>query len=260
MKEISFVSFNVRLSIAEDGINSFIHRSGAMLTKIKKESPDIIGFQEVYPDCADFFTENLPEYHYIYNRRNNDLTGEGLLMAVKKELFYILGADYFWMSETPDIPASRFEDQSGCPRITQCITIQDKQTAKIFRIYNTHLDHIGDKARIEGIKCLLKYAKRRDEIFPAPIFLMGDFNAFPDSETILYCNNYKEMPIADLTADIPVTFHDFGKRLPNNGVKIDYIYTNKEFLKNKISGEIWDDVKDGIYLSDHYPVVVKILL
>ena len=260
MTETSIVSFNVRLCIADDGINSFIHRSGAMLSKIKKESPDIIGFQEVYPECADFFTENLPEYHFVYNRRNADLRGEGVLMAVKKDLFYIYGADYFWMSETPDVPASRFEDQSDCPRITQCVTIQAKESGKIFRVYNAHLDHIGDQARIEGIKCLLDYAKKRNEILPAPLFLLGDFNALPDSETITYCNKYKEIPITDLTEDIPFTFHNFGKFLPDKAVKIDYIYTNKEFLKNKVSAEIWDDEKDGIFLSDHYPVVVKILL
>lgn len=258
MKEIKIVSFNVRLSIADDGINSFLHRSGAMLQKIKAELPEIIGFQEVYPDCADFFTDNLPEYHFIYNRRNNDLTGEGLLMAVKKSLFYVLAADYFWMSETPRVPASRFEDQSDCPRLTQCVTIQDKATAKVFRVYNTHLDHIGDEARIEGIKCLLEYAKLQDKIMPAPLFLMGDFNAFPDSETIAFCNNCKDIPLTDLTADIPVSFHKFGTRLPDNGVKIDYIYADKGTAKNKVSATVWDDEAHGIYLSDHYPVVVTI--
>ncbi|MBE6740659.1 MAG: endonuclease/exonuclease/phosphatase family protein [Ruminococcaceae bacterium] len=260
MREITIVCFNVRISKADDGINSFVHRSGAMLAKLKKENPDIIGFQEVLPDCADFLMNNMPEYYFIYNRRNEDLTGEGLMVAIKKDLFYILGADYFWLSETPNIPATRFADQSGCPRITQCITIQDKKTAKIYRIYNTHLDHIGDVARIKGIKCLLESAAKCNVTAPAPIFLMGDFNALPDSETITYCNKYKEIPITDLTEDIPFTFHNFGKFLPDKAVKIDYIYTNKEFLKNKVSAEIWDDEKDGIFLSDHYPVVVKILL
>lgn len=258
MKEIKIVSFNIRLCVADDGINSFTHRSGAILSKIKTELPEIIGFQEVFPDCADFLIENLPEYHFIFNRRNEDLTGEGLLIAVKKKDFYVLASDYFWMSKTPRVPASRFEDQSGCPRITQCVTVQSKEDNKLLRIYNTHLDHIGDKARIEGIKCLLEYAKQQEEIISAPMFLMGDLNAVPDSETISYCNNYKEIPLTDLTDNIPFTFHDFGKRLPNDGVKIDYIYTNKALAKNKVDAVVWDDVTHGIYLSDHYPVVVEI--
>ena len=36
MKDISIVSFNVRQSVVDDGINSFIHRSGAMLEKFCK--------------------------------------------------------------------------------------------------------------------------------------------------------------------------------------------------------------------------------
>lgn len=260
MKEVSIVSFNIRLAIADDGINSFIHRSGAIISKIRKEEPDIIGFQEVYAECADFLIENLPEYHFIFSRRNADLLGEGLLTAVKKELFYIISADYFWLSETPRVPASRFEDQSDCPRIAQCVTVQSKETGVAFMVYNTHLDHIGDEARIEGIKCLMAYAKLQQKLMPTPLFLLGDFNAFPDSETIKYCNEYEEIELVELTEDIPVTFHNFGKKLPDDGVKIDYIYTNRPLIKNKISAEVWDDVKDGIYLSDHYPVVVKIMI
>lgn len=258
MQEIKIVCFNVRLSIADDGVNSFIHRSGAILSKIKTEKPEIIGFQEVFAECADFLIDNLPEYHFIFNRRNEDLTGEGLLLAVKKSLFYVISADYFWLSETPRVPASRFEDQSDCPRITQCIVLQNKTDDKVIRVYNTHLDHIGDEARIEGIKCLLEHANLQNKLTPAPLFIMGDFNAFPDSKTISYCNSYKEIPLTDLTDDIPVTFHNFGKRLPAEGIKIDYIYCNEEISKNKISATVWDDETHGIYLSDHYPVAVKI--
>jgi len=260
MKKIKIVTFNLRTYFSEDGINNFIHRGAAILNKIKAELPHIICFQEAVAETAEFLTENLPEYQIILNRRNPDLTGEGLATAVLKSDFYILSNDFFWLSNTPRVPGSRFSEQSKCPRVTQCIIIQNKLNAELFRIYNVHLDHRSESAKILGIKCLMEYAIKQNEILPAPLFLLGDFNSLPGSETIKYCNNYKDIEICDLTAGIPFTFHGFGRLLPDDGKKIDYIYTNKEVSCKNYSSAIWSDEADGIYLSDHYPVCVTIEL
>ena len=52
------------------------------------------------------------------------------------------------------------------------------------------------------------------------------------------------------TKEIPSTFHDYGKR----GVKIDYIYVTEELKHAFLASDIWADEREGIYLSDHYPV------
>ena len=113
-----------------------------------------------------------------------------------------------------------------------------------------HLDHISDEARIEGIKLILDRAAKEREYEDIPLIIGGDFNAYPDSETIRYCNEYDKIELHDITDKIGATFHDFGSA----AVKIDYIYVTKDILPYVKSTGIWDDSNAGIYLSDHYPV------
>lgn len=255
MKRFDIVTFNLRIFVENDGINNFTNRRNAIIKKIKSHLPLVICFQEAEAESTEFLMENLPEYNIIFNRRNSDLTGEGLATAVLKSDFYILSSDFFWLSDTPRVPGSRFAEQSKLPRITQCLLIQDKKDNKIFRILNTHLDHRKEAAKIFGIKCLLEYAKKQQEFLPSPLFLAGDFNSLPDSEVIKFCKN---SGIFDLTTDIPVTFHKFGELLHDNGIKIDYIFASKEIACKSYSTNFWDDNQDGVFLSDHYPVCVTI--
>ena len=257
MEKLKMVSFNLRISFADDGINSFRHRCGSIIKKIKSELPDIICFQEASDESTDFLTENLPDYNFIFNKRNADFSGEGLLTAVLKHTFYVLGADFFWMSPTPNKPGSRYQEQSNCPRITQCILIQSKSDGKLLRLYNVHLDHKSNTARIHGIHSLLAHAQKQNAVHPAPLVIMGDFNAQPNTETINYCHTFKDIQLTDLTDNLTASFHDFGKLLPDRAIKIDYIFSDNQMSKSKITSYIWDVNSDGIYLTDHYPICVE---
>ena len=120
----------------------------------------------------------------------------------------------------------------------------------MIRLYNIHLDHISDAARIEGIRCVFEKMDEFNRKLPLPSLVLGDYNAYPDSETISFCNDYKTPAMFDATEEIPVTFHNFGKC----GVKIDYIYVTEELKRARVASGIWEDEREGIYLSDHYPV------
>ena len=65
----------------------------------------------------------------------------------------------YWLSETPYVPASRYAEQSICPRICNEALFEDLETGKVFRIVNTHLDHIGAQARILGLRQILEKLK-----------------------------------------------------------------------------------------------------
>ncbi|MBR5453811.1 MAG: endonuclease/exonuclease/phosphatase family protein [Clostridia bacterium] len=255
---LKIVSFNLRCSYEGDGVNSFIHRAGSILDKINSEQPDIICAQEAVPSHVKFLRKNLTDYITIYNGRNADFGGEGLGLLIKKSRINLIGLDFFWLSETPYVPASRFAEQSGCPRICQVAMLQIDGTDKIFYVYNNHLDHKSDSARILGIRQVLERVKADNERMPFPLFILGDFNATPDSETIQYCYNYKPVELVDHTTHIPTTFHRHGTL--DYDEKIDYIFTDKATAPKVKSVEAWDDVLNGIYLSDHYPVSMTVEL
>ena len=255
---MKIVTFNLRNVWMKDGINAFVHRAGSILDKIDTEAPDIICFQECIEKLRDFLTAHLPDYDFHYHGRNDDFCGEGLAFALKKSTVELISTDRFWLSPTPFVPGSRFEDQSQYPRICQVIMARTKADNKIFRVYNNHLDHISDKARILGITTVMEKIKEDFERYNCPVFILGDFNATPDSEPIAYCNGYEAFPITDLTDSLEITFHAYGKF--EEACKIDYIYCDRETAKNPHSISVWDDELAGIYLSDHYPICLSIEL
>jgi len=254
---LKIVSFNLRCVWDGDGVNCFPNRAAGILLKIWAEKPDVIGFQEGTEENVAFLRENLKGYDIIYNQRNADFGGEGLAVAVRTETVTLLGVDFFWLSETPDVPGSRYAIQSECPRICQCLLFKKNDTKQLFRVYNNHLDHISDSARILGIKQVMeRVAQDSTKFGTVPGFILGDFNAEPGSETIEYCDNYKPYPIKDLTAGMEGTFHDFGRL--EQPVKIDFIYTDAKTAEKPYTVTRWMDERCGVYLSDHYPVCLEI--
>lgn len=251
------VTFNLRTTVPDDKINNFIHRVGGILEKIAAEKPDVIAFQEMTDKSERFLSAHLKDYTVFFNKRCADLSGEGLGIAVKRERLSLIGLDGFWLSPTPRIPGSRFEVQSPYPRVCQCALLQCRESGKVFRIYNVHLDHISHAARIEGIRCLLNYARQRHNELKTPFFMLGDFNAEPESETIQFCDNQTEILVRDLAREggFDKTYHGFGLDAP---LYIDYIYADEKTAAAPHTVGRWDDEKDGVYLSDHYPLFVRI--
>ena len=257
MSSFKIVSFNFRCQWAPDldGINSGIHRIGSIINKTDTEKPDVIAFQEITQDSLSMLERVLTDYIFVGLFRNADYTGEGVFTALKKDTIHLIGLDTFWISPEPHTPASRFDGQSQFPRVCCCTTIRHKISGERMSIYNIHLDHIGELARIEGIKCVMNIAKENIKKLNIPMILLGDFNALPDSETIAFCDSYSDIPLFDITKDIKSSFHNFGRE---ESCKIDYIYVSTE-LKEKVKAvKIWDDEHSGIYLSDHYPVASEL--
>ncbi len=247
---MKIVTFNLRCGWNEDGINEFRARFGFIVEKIVNEAPDVICFQEVTERNLPFLERALPEYAFIYNGRNADHRGEGLATAYRSERLSLVSHDAFWTSDTPYVPGSRFPDQSFCPRVCQHLQLRRKDDGFIFRVYNVHMDHISEDARVHQAQFLVPFIEADSKAFPHPLLLMGDFNTTREKASYpLY-----RAALTDLTEGIGGTFHGYGKSDPV--YQIDFMFGSGEFAAAPYRAYRWDDCSNGIYLSDHYPVCV----
>ena len=161
----------------------------------------------------------------------------------------------FWLSPAPDIPGSRFYNQSIFHRICSFAVIKDKEKDFYMRVFNTHLDHIGENARDLGMRCLLEHINKPEKSFYLPIVLLGDFNERHASKALEAVRANKNQSLTDITSDFPVTYHDYyyGRKEDS---KIDYIFVSREF--KSMGAELWQDEFEGVYLSDHYLVSAQL--
>ena len=250
--KLKVFTFNVRYPTEQDGINCFDNRKEKILAVINEYAPDLIGFQEANDKSVGYLRSALTDYTVIGCGRNAEYRGEGTYIAFRTEVFQMIECKTFWLSPTPDVPASRYDaDQSTCPRVTTSALLKHKDAERPFRFINTHLDHKGARARVLEAKQIMEYVSTLN----VPCILTGDFNATPDTEEI----SLFAQKLTDATCNIAGTFHAY-KDIPlEEMIKIDYVFTDLPTDPNE-SFAIPDAHKDGIYISDHRPVCAFIEL
>lgn len=255
MTEIKVCSFNLRCDTPVDGINQFsAGRSDRVLELIRNEDPDIIGFQEATSSMCEWLRDNLTDYLVLGCGRGKDYKGESPAVAVKRKKIEVISFDTFWLSFTPNVPGSTFgADQSKCPRSATSLLIKADGSDELLRVCNTHLDHVGERARILGIAAVMQYLSK----FPEKFVLTGDFNAEPDSSVIGELNAWVHSgrKVRELTENVGGTYHGYGRL--ETPVKIDYIFSDADFDPEK-SATIAYPPQNGVYVSDHHPVVATL--
>ena len=118
----------------------------------------------------------------------------------------------------------------------------------------TRMDYAKISARLayvaQGLSQILQKLFQ-SRLFPdAPTVITGDMNAEPDSPEM---SALRTAPYQNVTAGTDVTYHGYGCGDPP--CAIDYILT-RGFDCERV--EKWTDCRDGVYLSDHYPVCAHI--
>lgn len=253
MSKLKVMSFNLRVeSPAHDGINDLPNRKGRILEAINSEAPDLIGFQEARDGVRAWLRDTLTDYVVVGCGRYAGYRGESAPLAFRKDKFEMVKMDTFWLSSTPKIPASTYEgsDQSDCPRIATAVVLKPIESDQLLLFINTHTDHLGSLSRTLASAQLLEYMSNSG----LRCVLTGDFNATPDTAEIKMITASKAFPMTDATSLLGPTFHAFGTIPEDKRVKIDYIFTNLPTDPSEAYA-LSDEPVDGIYISDHQPVV-----
>ena len=257
--EIGVMSFNMRYDRPDEGDLNWSVRRVRIEKLIAQQSPDIIGAQELLHHQYRYMDSVLVDYSSVGVARDDGREeGEYNPVFFRSDRFTALDSGTFWLSETPDEPGTLGWD-GACKRIATWVLLKDNEDGKELLAINTHLDHVGEVARREGILLLSeRIGQLRGE---RPVILTGDFNSTPDSEpiTLLLAQGYltHARDTAETVTGPEWSFSDFGRIPEAERTFIDYIFTGGCRV---LSHERLTDTIDGGLVSDHAPVYAVIQL
>lgn len=257
------------------GDTAWERRLPILINCLKKHTPDILGTQESFEFQTAAIAKEFPLWEAFgkgryYNvqaveprRPYEDLGGESCRILFDKSKFVLLDQGTFWHSDYPDSAGSRTW-ANELPRIVTWGKFQIKNSSKMFVVMNTHF-HWGEPYVENTARLIMR--KWREIAGNLPTILMGDFNLDPTSETHkLFCGETGATDIRgnfiDCWQALKKAETDAGTSNDFNGTKsksrIDWILVTPEFKVNTID-TIYDN-ENGVYPSDHYPVVATMRL
>lgn len=257
-ENIIVMSYNIRCGFCEDSssVNNWSYRKYLTAYLIHTHKPDLIGLQEAEMFQVNELIEMLDEYDwYGVSREDGKEKGESTAILYKKERFKPLTKQTLWLSETPELVSKGWD--AALNRTVTIIKFYDKFLNKEFYYANTHFDHVGEVARKESSRLIVNLLS--EYLVQYPIIFSGDLNYTSTSEgyKILSSKLIDAKAIAEKESGGNITFNGFGNDIqPDN--KIDFIFVND---KVKVLNHIVDTTLfNGLYPSDHYPVIGKLKL
>ena len=236
------------------------HRRDLVLDVIESTDADIIGLQEALEHQARAVCERMKAHRcYSVGRIDGKQAGEHCTLLYRADRFELVDEGTFWLCETPNKPGSKHPD-AACERISSWIRLTDKQNDnRQLLVVNMHWDHKGQQAREFAAQSVMDFlAKQQGD---AELIVMGDTNSHPDNKAIQTMVSDSRVPLVDCyravhtrPAEDELTFNGFEG--DTKGTPIDYIFATKGLQPT--SAEIVRTSFNGVYPSDHYPVVVDL--
>jgi endonuclease/exonuclease/phosphatase family metal-dependent hydrolase len=223
---------------------------------IADQQPDIFGLQEALKMQLDYLEETCPDYDHVgVHRDDGKQKGEVMAIFWNTKTQEMLKWGNFWLSETPEVPSKGWD--AACFRTATWALLKDKRYNKKYYYVNTHLDHLGQEARANGLKLIVD---RIDDINPEgyPMILTGDFNVDLGDPCLNSLKGRMESvrDIAPVTDSLD-TFQGFGTGQYGNRV-IDYIYESG-FSAAPSFETITKTYENIPFISDHYPVAAVLV-
>tara|TARA_R110002012_G_scaffold160223_1_gene321917 strand:+ start:244 stop:1080 length:837 start_codon:yes stop_codon:yes gene_type:complete len=254
-QEVELMSYNIKYANENDGENSWSNRKNHITKQIKFYEPGIFGVQEALEIQLKHFKAEMDNYKYVgVGRDDGKEAGEFSAIFYNAEEFEMLENDTFWLSETPAEISVGWD--AAMERICTYAKFKEKKSGTVFWVFNTHFDHVGEKARENSAKLIWEKisALNKENL---PVILMGDLNLEPHTGGIRFL--MRKMNDSKAVAKL-----DFGPEGTYNGYnfeepvtrRIDYIFTSDEIEVKKYG--VLSDSKDLKYPSDHLPVWVEV--
>jgi len=264
VRGLRVMSFNIRYDEPRDGVNAWPRRKDLVAATIAFHRVDLAGLQEVLAAQLADLRELLPEYGAVgVGRDDGKEAGEFNPVLFRKDRFRLLGSSTFWLSEEPDKPGLKGWD-AACARVVTWARLRDLWTGETLVLFNTHFDHVGERARRESAKLILSNLPRIAA--GAPLVLTGDFNGTrEDAAYRTLVSGEGGRPLLRDARDLsarppygpPASFNGF-RAEPAAGLPIDHIFVGPSaiVLRAGILPATWS----GRFVSDHNPVLAEVRL
>ena len=243
-----------------DGTQTWEKRMPLIQNFLRYHDVDICGSQEMFKKQVEAMRRDMSDVYEIFgtttipSRDKINKANHNNVIFYKRDRFELLDSGVFWLSETPEKESAGWGAEY--PRNCNWGKFKDKKTGKIFFYFNTHFHHKGDNVRVESAKL---FAKKIKEIAGDNTFYAtGDLNATPDSEPIKILKDSGFMIDASKICKTPLYGADWTLNGGYSGKKskwIDWVFVSKDVVIEKFA--VFADCINGVWLSDHFPLVVK---
>ena len=252
---LKIATFNLRMDTPSDGENAWFHRKDLVNDLIRFYGFDLFGTQEGFTHQLNDILR-LSDYRFIgVGRDDGKDAGEHCAIFYRSDRFKVLDQGDFWLSEHPEKPG-RGWDGTCCNRICTWGKFEDLKNHKQFYFFNVHYEYEGDVARRESSNLMISRIK--SIAGNQPVFLTGDFNAFPTEEPIRILNDSgflndsykitKEAPFGPVC-----TYHGYDSTIKTEE-RLDYIWVTDSIQIDKYG--VLTNTLYGHTPSDHFPVMV----
>ncbi len=251
LETIRFMTFNLRFDTERDAVggNRWADRVESVVETIRREGPDVIGFQEALETQLADLAAALPDHRGVGKPRDVGDTAEYVPLFFHVHRFELEEHGDFWLSPTPEVEYSRGWD-TDVPRHCTWARLRDRASGLVFAAFNTHLDVKGALARLESSRLILTEATVAPEV---PVVVMGDFNTPEGSEPL---ENFFSAGFRDTyrvvhpnAVDVQTIHHYRDLSGPR---KIDFILCDERWEVR--ASEIVREPAAGRLPSDHFPV------
>uniref|UniRef100_U9TLB1 Endonuclease/exonuclease/phosphatase domain-containing protein n=1 Tax=Rhizophagus irregularis (strain DAOM 181602 / DAOM 197198 / MUCL 43194) TaxID=747089 RepID=U9TLB1_RHIID len=252
-------TFNIRFDLGSptQGETPWNVRRVKVVDTILFHKIDLVGIQEaLYNQVNDLESLLGSNWNWIgVGRDDGKQAGEFVPI-------FITNSKHFWLSENPDVPGSIGWD-AQLTRVATQATFQDLLTNSTFIWINTHLDHHGEKSRLESSKLLLNRARqlKSSSSSDVKLFLSADFNCKENEEPYklitggkyqdINSKDQKDLVFADTRYEISGL--KGGSFADNSSISTQVV----KVINHGVVSNLYDD---DMYISDHRPVISDLLI
>jgi len=253
------MGYNIRCGSCEreSDVNHWSRRKHLVANVIKNAHADVIGLQEAELFQVHDLVSLLGDFDWVgVGRDDGREKGEINAVLVRRSALSIASHKTLWLSQTPEAVSRGWDALLN--RTVTVLALRSRATGRGVNFLNTHFDHAGVAARNESAKLIERLVQSLG--VNQPVILTGDFNARSDFAG--YKNLTGPLRDAATASQAPptggnITFNGFGRDVQADN-KIDYIFVSPGVEVK--THRVVTDLHNGLYPSDHFPLVVDILL